>query len=172
MTASPFPPSAVAVAVVALTLCYLLYRAALPQPIPGIPYHKASAKRVLGDAPAMLKNREETGTVLDWMAAQCVELDSPIIQLFVRPFGRPFVILADFRESQDILMRRAKEFDRSNFFGDMFLGLLPNWHLVLPTNDTFRKQRKLISDTMSPAFLHNVSFPVTDLFAKGEMIML
>ena len=29
----------------------LAYRAILPKPIPGIPYNKASASRILGDAP-------------------------------------------------------------------------------------------------------------------------
>lgn len=29
----------------------LIYRALLPKPLPGVPYNKASAKRILGDAP-------------------------------------------------------------------------------------------------------------------------
>lgn len=142
-----------------LSVCYLLYRAALPRPIPGIPYHKASARSVLGDIPAMLKHTQTTSQVFDWMVAQCVGLNSPIVQIFARPLGRPFVILADFREGQDILMRRIKEFDRSNFMGDSFLGLLPDHHISMPSNETFKKQRRLLSDTMSPAFLQDVVAP-------------
>lgn len=41
-----------------LVLVYALYRAALPKPIPGIPYHEASAKSVLGDAPALIKRKQ------------------------------------------------------------------------------------------------------------------
>jgi hypothetical protein len=151
--------STLAIVGTVLTICYLIYRAALPRPIPGIPYHKASARSILGDIPAMVKHTQETSQVFDWMVAQCVQLNSPIVQVFVRPLGRPFVILADFREGQDILMRRMKEFDRSNYFGDLFLGLLPDHHISLPSNETFKKQRRLLADTMSPSFLQEVAAP-------------
>ena len=29
------------------------------------------------------------------------------------------VVLSDFREAQDIMTRRTREFDRSDFFGDL-----------------------------------------------------
>ena len=38
-------------AFVLLAVTVLAYRALLPRPIPGIPYKKKSAKRILGDAP-------------------------------------------------------------------------------------------------------------------------
>ncbi len=153
------PLWAVAAAGGVLVLCYLLYRAALPRPIPGIPYNKASAKSIFGDIPALMKNTNETGQVFDWMVAQCTNLNSPIVQVFVKPFGKPNVIMADFRENQDVLMRRMKEFDRSDFFGDLFIGVLPNHHIRMKTNETFKKQRRLLADTMSPAFLHEVLAP-------------
>lgn len=99
-----------------IVLLYALYRAALPKPIPGIPYHEASINRVLGDAPAMLKHKQKYSTVFDWMTAQTVALDSPVVQLFLKPFSPPAVVITDPRESQDILLRRAKDFDRSAFF--------------------------------------------------------
>jgi len=37
--------------VVLFFLIAIAYRAILPKPIPGIPYKKASAKKLLGDAP-------------------------------------------------------------------------------------------------------------------------
>jgi hypothetical protein len=153
------PLSTLAIVGTVLTICYLLYRAALPRPIPGIPYHKASARSILGDIPAMVKHTQEAAQVFDWMAAQCVNLNSPIVQLFVRPLGRPFVILADFREGQDILMRRMKEFDRSVFMGDVTIGLAPDHHISMPSNNTFKKQRRLLADTMSPTFLQEVAAP-------------
>ena len=153
----PLPTVAAAGAV--LILCYLLYRAALPRPIPGIPYHKASANSILGDIPAMMKHTNKTGQVFDWMVAQCVELNSPIVQVFVRPLGRPFVVMADFRENQDVLMRRMGEFDRSDFFGDLFTGVIPDHHIVMKTTEKFKQQRRLLADTMSPTFLHEVLAP-------------
>lgn len=106
-----------------LVLVYALYRAALPKPIPGIPYHEASGKSVLGDAPAMIRHKNKNGTVFDWMTAQTLELNAPVVQLFVKPFARPIVIVTDHRETQDVVLRRAKEFDRSTFFKDAFGGV-------------------------------------------------
>lgn len=106
-----------------LVVVYALYRAALPKPIPGIPYHEASGKSVLGDAPAMIKHKNKNGTVFDWMTAQTLALNAPVVQLFVKPFARPIVIVTDHREIQDVVLRRAKEFDRSTFFKDAFGGV-------------------------------------------------
>lgn len=38
----------------ALLILYLVYRAALPKPIPGIPYNKNAASKLFGDVPEML----------------------------------------------------------------------------------------------------------------------
>lgn len=139
-----------------LAFVYVLYRVALPSPIPGIPYHKRSAKSIFGDLPGQLKHAKDTGEAFSWMTAQCYELNSPIIQLFLRPFGKPFVLISDYRESYDIAVRRTKEFDRSAMFGDILAGVLP-YHLVhMPSNEKWRHQRKLLADTMSPAFLNEV----------------
>ena len=145
-------------ALVSSTLLYLTYRAALPKPIPGITYHRSAANSLFGDIPSMLKHITSTKEVINWFSDQCVELNSPIVQLFIRPFGRPMVFITDWRESQDILMRR-KEFDRSHFFGEVLLGLLPKAFISMQTNDTFRHQRRLLANTMSPAFLHQVAAP-------------
>ncbi|KAI3394464.1 hypothetical protein diail_2656 [Diaporthe ilicicola] len=107
---------------------YALYRAALPKPIPGIPYHKASAARFLGDAPAVINHKQKYATTFDWMAAQVEVLNSPIVQIFLKPFSKPTVVITDPREIQDVTLRRAKDFDRSVFFGDAFGGTPPSLH--------------------------------------------
>ena len=145
-------------ALVSSVLVYLAYRAALPRPIPGIPHHVSAANSILGDIPSMVRYFTSTKEVVAWFNLQCLQLDSPIVQLFIRPFGRPMVFIADWRESQDILTRRM-EFDRSDFFGDVLLGLLPKAFICMPTNDTFRHQRRLLANTMSPAFLDQVAAP-------------
>ena len=153
------PLSTVGIIGTVLTACYLLYRAALPCPISGIPYNKASVRSILGDIPAMLKHTQETSQVFDWLAAQCVKLNSPIIQVWARPLGRPWVVVADFREGQDILMRRGKEFDRSRYFSELFIGVVPYHHITMPSNDIQRKQRRLLADTMSLNFLQDIAAP-------------
>ena len=145
-------------ALIGSTLLYLAYRAALPRPIPGIPYHKSAANNLFGDIPRMLKHLTTNKAVTDWFPRQCVELNSPIVQLFIRPFGRPLVFLTDWRESQDILTHR-KEFDRSRWFGEILGGMLPESFIHMQTNDTFRQHRRLVANTMSPTFLSQVSAP-------------
>lgn len=153
-----YMPSANAAFAIAGLACvgYVLYRLALPRPIPGIPYRKGATDRLLGDLPDLIRHITKDGEVLNWWADATVELNSPIIQLFVRPFQKPFVVLTDYRESQDIMVRRTKEFDRSNVTGDSFVGVMPNHHISMRTNDAFKAQKRLIADLMSPTFLNEV----------------
>ncbi|KAK7977179.1 hypothetical protein PG988_004669 [Apiospora saccharicola] len=153
-------PAYAALGTALLISTYVVYCALLPKPIPGIPYHHASAARILGDAPAMVYHAQKHGTVFDWMAKQADELNSPIFQLFLKPFSRPSVFITDPREAQDILLHRTKEFDRSQFFQDVFGGTVPHCHVIQPTNDKFRKGRRLLADTMATPFLHNVAAPI------------
>ena len=59
----------------------------------------------------------------------CIDLNSPIVQVFMRPFGKPWVILCDFREARDIQMYRTNDFDRARMLEDMFGVLVPNCHV-------------------------------------------
>lgn len=137
---------------------YLLYRTALPKPIPGIPHRKEAARHVLGDIPAILAAKAKDLTHVNWIQQQMVELNSPIIQIFMAPFTKPIVVLGDFREAQDILMRR-KEWDRSEMLGVLFGGLIPDHHSKHKTNAIWKARRRLLQDLMSPHFLHTVAAP-------------
>lgn len=99
-------------------------------------------------------------TFFDWLTAQSKELDSPIFQIFPEPLGRPMVVLNDFREAQDILMRRGKEFDRAHTMFDLFQGIIPDHHIVQRTNTVWKSHRRLLQDLMSPGFLDGVAAPV------------
>lgn len=93
---------------IVLAVGYYLYRAALPKPIPGIPHNTVSAKSILGDAPAMIAFKTKTGDMVSWFTGELLKHDTPIIQLFLRPLGKPFVVISDFRETQDICVRRTR----------------------------------------------------------------
>jgi hypothetical protein len=139
---------------------YLLRQWALPKPIPGIPYNEAATHQVLGDIPAMLGDIKKTeGTFIEWMLKQVQNHKSPISQIFIRPFSLPVIVLGDFREAQDILMRR-KEFDRSPIMAEIFAGIAPHHHIHSPTNAVWKSHRRLLQDLMSPGFLHNAAGPV------------
>lgn len=138
---------------------YLLYRWALPKPIPGIPRNDKATKSVLGDAPAMISYITKTDAAwFEWLLKTSIDLNSPIVQVFLRPLSQPLVILCDFREAQDLLLHR-KEFDRSPIFGDLFGGLGPDHHINQPTNQIWQSHRRLLKDLMSPPFLKNVAGP-------------
>ena len=150
-------PSVVLLIVLPTVLLYLLYRLALPRPIPGIPCNRAASKSILGDLPGMMGHISKTGEIWPWVVEQCIKLDSPIIQVFVRPFGGPWVILSDFREAQDILMRRTKEFDRSEIPKVVFGGITPEFLIIFNTKEKQYKEHKhLLQDLMKPDFLRGV----------------
>lgn len=104
-----------------LLTCYAIYLFALPKPIPGIPHHHRSAKKLLGDAPSMVAHFMQNGTVTDWMSQQGSELESPVFQLFLKPFSKPAVFVIDPREAYDVVHRRSQDFDRSQFLIGMYL---------------------------------------------------
>lgn len=60
-------PTAGVIALIVTSLGYICYRAALPRPIPGIPYNKKSARRILGDAPDLFKYKAENGELFAYM---------------------------------------------------------------------------------------------------------
>lgn len=142
-----------------LVIGYCLRQSMVQQPISGIPHNRSSAHTILGDALGMLGHFKKQKTVWDWTSIQAANLNSPVIQLFIRPFGNPIVFLFDIREGQDIQTRRTHEFDRSKFFGDLFAGTIPNHSIRMPTNEKFKKQRRLLMDTMSNRFLTEVAGP-------------
>lgn len=84
---------------VVLAAGFLLYNAAKPKPIPGIPCDHASANRLLGDVPDFMEHFAKTTELFTFLERRCHELNSPIIQVFMRPFSKPWVVLVDCRES-------------------------------------------------------------------------
>lgn len=157
-------PTLLALSAFSFTILYLVYRAALPHPIPAIPYNKAAAKSILGDVPEFLKYvKANNGQALQWWSLQLEKHDSPIFQLFLKPFSRPVVIVADFREAQDVLLRRYKEFDRSTIFEEIFGSILPYHHIGQKTSEKVKAQKRLLADTMMPSFLNEVSILKSDI---------
>jgi hypothetical protein len=103
-------PSTIAfVTVVVLTLSFFVYKAALPKPLPGIPYNKHSAHRVLGDVPDIAAHIARTTELSGWLRDQFSIHNAPIVQVFARPFGKPWVLIADYREAYDVVSRRTRQ---------------------------------------------------------------
>lgn len=139
-------------------LLYIFFRWALPKPISDIPYNESSTKNILGDIPSLMEATRRTGEYNLWLLEQASKFRAPLFQVFIRPLSRPILIMCDFRESQDILMRR-KDFDRSSLDGDFLEGIGPNHHLTMRTNSEWKRHRRLLQDLMSPGFLNEVAGP-------------
>lgn len=143
----------------ACALLYLLRQWALPTPLPGIPYNQAAADRLLGDVAEIREIKKNGGRARAWFSAQTVKHNSPIVQVFMTPLGKPAVIISDYREVQDILLRRGKEFDRGSRNVEAFRGVIRWHHIAMRTVDPqFKKNRELVKDLMTHQFLNSVGF--------------
>ena len=149
------------------SVLYGLYQWLLPNPVPGIAFNLEATKSLFGDAPGMIKEVSVTGEFRVWCAKQVKKMDSPICQVFIRPFSKPWILLADFRESKDVLMRR-KEFDKSSFLSDG-MECMGSFHGIYPTGDKFKWNRQLIQDLMTTSFLNNHVGPA--VYSKGLDVM-
>lgn len=136
-----------------ILVLYGLYQWLLPKPVPGIAYSPKATKSLFGDAPGMIKEVSVTGEFRVWCANQVKQMNSPICQVFIRPFSKPWILLADFRESKDILMRR-REFDKSSFLAQG-MACMGSFHGIYTTGDKFKSNRQLIQDLMTTSFLNN-----------------
>jgi hypothetical protein len=145
---------------------YALYRRLLPKPLPGIAFNPEAAKTLLGDVPSMSRDIALTGEFSMWLAKQVERMRSPVCQVFVRPFALPWILVADYREAEDILMRR-NEFDKPQFLIDAMQGL-GDFHARYKTGEAFRARRQLRQDLMTPSFLNNTMAP----FMHSEGIKL
>lgn len=136
---------------------YCILRAAAPKPIPGIACNKKSARSLLGDVPRFIAHHRKNDTIFEFLKQQCYELNEPLVQVFLQPFRRPWVVIADAREAHDILNRRTpRDFDRSRFLTDLFEGTLPNHHIRMSTGEQFNRRRKLISVANGLPFIKHV----------------
>jgi len=146
-----------AVLLVLLGSLYLLYQRLLPKPLAGIPYDPVSARKLLGDGPDMLREIRKTKAIHEFLLKKVNKLQEPVCQVFVEPFSKPWVLLADSVESQNLLSRRP-EFDRSSF-DKMGLAPLDGYHSRATMGESWRTTRSWLQDLISPNFLNNIVSP-------------
>lgn len=130
----------------------------LPRIMPGIPYDAKSAGRPWGDALKLLKAARHGSDILHVFADMCIDLGSPIVQFLNVPWTEArMVVVSDFREIEDILTRRTKEFDRLDGTKDALNPLLREATLNMVSNDRFKAQRKLWAGVMTPEFVNKIA---------------
>ncbi|RYC54998.1 hypothetical protein CHU98_g11212 [Xylaria longipes] len=141
-----------------LAALYFAYRWALPKPIPGIPYDDSAKKSLFGNLPEMISMLRTTGKTRPFFLEHPKKHNSALTQVWMGPLQKPGLILSDFRESSDILLRRTREFDRGPFNTSTFASVVPNHHIAMSSWDPrFKGNKDLIRDLMTPNFLHEAS---------------
>ncbi|KAH7322484.1 cytochrome P450 [Stachybotrys elegans] len=152
----PLLSLAPAVACAILGLSYWLVRSAYPSPIPGIPYNRLAAKRLMGDIVELSERQKTAQGMRPWFLEQAHRHNSAITQIFLGPFAKPAVLISDYREVNDILSHRdAVDFKRGKK-ADVFHGLLPHAFPAMETFDPhFKVCRDLVRDLMAPSFLQS-----------------
>ena len=144
------------------------YWRGLPKPLPDIPYNKDIG--YLGDLPSLGSHVTKTGQFWAWLSQQNLKHQSPLVQVFTSPFSnKPMLVLADAREAQDVMLRRADEFDRSSFSIDFIKGIVPRGMFTLKSGHVWKAHRALTKDLMTPHFLRNVSGPAVFVRALDLM---
>ncbi|KAG5923454.1 hypothetical protein E4U61_003355 [Claviceps capensis] len=135
--------------------------------IPGIPYNEYIG--IFGDLPALLKAMK-SGSVRPWLWTMPKRHNSPITQVFLSPFSKPFVILSDYYESYDVLVHRTEEFDRASLHVDEFLPFMPDHRVAMISSDPRLKANKeLVKGLMSPGILSSDVVPV--IYEKARHLM-
>jgi len=169
----PFPELLGASPTLILTLLLLsfLYYLLLPKPIPGIPYNRAATLTPFGDIPSIIRSISAEGNdpFFFWFAKQHTVHNSPVVQVFTRLFRKPAVFVADYREAEDVLTRRTAEFDRAEFFTDIFTGTALHGFSIMKIDATFKAQKRLSLETMTPTFLKRTALP--KLYASAQELM-
>ncbi|KAI1875956.1 uncharacterized protein JN550_001452 [Neoarthrinium moseri] len=148
-----------------VVLVYGIYRRLFPKPIPGIPYNAASAQRISGDKPGMMEAFQKHGEFSRYRTGLTNKLGFPLVQLFASPFMPPYLYLDDPRETEDILLRRNKEFDRSPIASIVIGTIMPHSTIVKKTTPHYKAQRKPWLDVMAPDFLQRAVAP--SLYSAG-----
>lgn len=147
----------------ACVFTWLLYKFSLLiplRPLHGIPYNEEITHTIFGDLSNMWSEVSKSNDICAWLLRQTQKRDSPLYQVFIRPFSKPSVLLTDYWEASDIVLRRFREFDRTHFTHDVFSGVLPDHHIHMPTGPRWKAHRRLLQDLMTPKFLNNTAAPV------------
>ncbi len=138
-----------------ITVTILLARwLLLPRPFSGIPHNKKAASQILGDVPGL----KASNGVRAFMRDQFIKPNSPIVQVFMSPLSKPWVLIGDYREAHDIAASRFREFDKSKLTSDSFRGIVPQSFVSYKAeHPVYKHSKELLKDWMTPSFFRNVS---------------
>ncbi|KAG5918696.1 hypothetical protein E4U61_001561 [Claviceps capensis] len=95
------------------------------------------------------------------IADRCRRLNSPIVQLFFKPYSRPLIFLDDTAAVSNIVCTRTKELNRAPITVRTLLYFFPRFSILKQTTREWWAQRQLWNDSMGQDFLHRIAAPKT-----------
>lgn len=139
---------------------FWLFRQLYPKPYPGIPYNHDSATRITGDIPDLIPLLQATNEFSDPLfTISTQKLRRPIGQFLFPGIRKPFIVLEDPREIEDILVRRNKEFDVAPMAVEMYGPMFPNALIAQYSTPELKAQKRLWVDAGNAEFLRAVVAP-------------
>ncbi|KAK1997131.1 hypothetical protein LX36DRAFT_721612 [Colletotrichum falcatum] len=109
----------------------LVYLSLLPRPIPGIPCHEDSTRRIPGDFVNFIEMLVAGGFWSDFMTDLLSEHQTPIAQCFLGPFKRPHVVIGDYREASNLMTKRSKVLGRGYANNTAWRGVIPEHFIAM-----------------------------------------
>ncbi|KAH7379127.1 cytochrome P450 [Phaeosphaeria sp. MPI-PUGE-AT-0046c] len=163
--------SSLSILTLLLIAALLMHRMVMPKPLSAIPYNPEALHRLFGDIPSIIAWNKRHGEQRKWFQAQAIRHNSPIVQVFTKPFWYgPQVVLTDHKEIHDIFHHRWKEFDKGYKESEAFGGIIPDELLSLKLRSPeYKFHKDLMRDLMLPQFLHTVNAP--QIYDKSMLLI-
>ncbi|KAJ7650648.1 cytochrome P450 [Roridomyces roridus] len=117
----------------------------LSAPLNDVPYNKTW--NPLGDVLGLLR----ASTPVDYFSQQ-VEKHGAICQLRLGPMGR-VILVADPKEIEENLQKRAENFDKAKVVREAFVGTLRQGSVGLAAKEQWKLHRRMMTPSMSPTYL-------------------
>ncbi|CAE6432354.1 unnamed protein product [Rhizoctonia solani] len=168
-------PAFAAILVLSVLLIRLVYSWLWPSPIPDIPHNPITS--VWGDIPAITAATKDGGKTFSGYVADVVAEHGSLMQILI---GRnPIVVISDRKEMERLLLG-GKCTDQSKRTNEIFATVVPTGQIAQPTNDTWKRHRRLTGPSMSRRYLERMSSRIatgaSDLVnlwkAKSEVVGL
>ncbi|KAF8597485.1 cytochrome P450 [Ceratobasidium sp. AG-I] len=136
--------------ITAVPLLRLFYTSLLPNPISGVPHNPITS--IWGDVPQIKKARKEKS--FSEHLADEISKHGPIFQILVG--RRKVVVLSDYAEVERILVH-SKNVEQSDKIHQTFGTVVPMGQIALPTNETWKRHRRVTGPSMSNRYLERMS---------------
>ncbi|KAH7031563.1 cytochrome P450 [Microdochium trichocladiopsis] len=146
----------------ALVALYILYNQLLPKPLPGIPYDKEAAGRIMGSIPNLVAKRKRGEAARTFFPELFAGASAPVVQYFMGPWNKASVAVGDYRTVQELFVKHGKDFGRGHMMRTMWSNTMPAHFIGMEDDDPrLKRVMALGRDLMTPTALYEVNAPAS-----------